>query len=118
MTDNGLSQADRDALERCMEIAQRDPERADQLQGLLGLGWPWDLVADMACHICQARALSLKPWQCSPSSADENDPNERDKDAQKLLRKMLAANVSRYDPDPLAALKKKKRRNAKNEVTT
>src|SRR5262245_59575200 len=100
-----LSPVDREALERCMEIAQRDPGRAEQLQGLLDLGWSWDLVADMACHTCQVRALSLKPWQCSPSSADENDPDEPDKDAQRLLRQILQAGVSRYEPDPMAALK-------------
>ena len=88
-----------------MEIAQRDPERAEQLQSMLSGGWPWDLVADMASHCCQYRGLALKPWQCSPSSVDENDPDERDKDAQKLLRKMLAAGVSRFDPNPLKALK-------------
>jgi hypothetical protein len=34
-----------------------------------------------------------------PSVADEDDPNARDKAAQALLRKMLAAGISRYDPD-------------------
>src|SRR5215470_12801006 len=105
-----LSPVDREALERCMEIAQRDPERAEQLQSMLGLGWPWNLVADMACHCCQARTLSLRPCQCSPSSVDENDPDERDKDAQRLLRRMLAAGMSRYEPDPLAALRKRRRK--------
>jgi hypothetical protein len=32
---------------------------------------------------------------------DENDPHERDKAAQDLLRRMVAAGVSRYEPDPL-----------------
>ena len=72
---------------------------------MLGCGWPWDLVADMACHCCQVRALALRPWQCAPSSVDENDPDEQDKAAQKLLRQMLKAGVSRYEPDPMAALK-------------
>jgi hypothetical protein len=48
------------------------------------------------------RSSDLEP----PCIADEDDPNERDKDAQRLLRKMLAAGISRYDPDPLAALEK------------
>src|SRR5215831_7022621 len=116
MTDSGLSKADRYALERCMEMSQRDPERAEQLQSMLDVGWPWELVADMACHCCQARAQALKPWQCSPCSVDENDPDERDKDAQKLLRQMLQAGISRYEPDPMQALKA--RRRSKPSVST
>src|SRR5262245_25756447 len=103
MTEVGLSQADRDALERCMAIVRREPGRAEQFDGMLGSGWSWQLVADMAAHICQARALSLKPWQCSPSSVDEDDPDERDKEAQRLLRQMLRVGLSRYEPDPMAA---------------
>jgi hypothetical protein len=109
MTDLGLSQADCDALERCMELAQRDPERAEQLRSMLG-DEPWDEVAEFASHCCQYYALSLRPWQSPPSSVDEDDPDERDKDAQQLLRKMLAAGVSRYDPDPLQALRGRRRR--------
>jgi hypothetical protein len=93
-----------------MEIARRDPERAEQFDSMLSGGWSWDMVADIAAHICQYRALSLRPWQCSPSSVDENDPDERDTDAQKLLRQMLKAGVSRFEPDPLAALKARRRR--------
>lgn len=116
MTDSGLSQADRDALERCRELAQRDPGRAAQLQSMLR-DRDWEEVADFACYVCQCRALCLRPWQSPPSSVEEDDPDEHDKDAQKLLRKMLAAGVSRFDPDPLAALKKKKPTQARNLTT-
>jgi|RhiMetdeSRZDD1v2_1073273.scaffolds.fasta_scaffold499287_2 hypothetical protein len=109
MTEVGLNQADRDALERCMELAQRDSERAEQLRSMLG-DQPWEEVAEFAAHLCQYRALGLKPWQSPPSSVDEDDPDERDKRAQQLLRKMLAAGVSRYEPDPLKALQAKRRR--------
>jgi hypothetical protein len=105
-----LSPVDRDALERCMEIVRRDPERAEQFDGMLSSGWPWELAADMASHCCQVRALSLRPWQCSPSSADENDPDEPDKDAQKLLRQMLRAGLSRFEPDPMRGLKARRRK--------
>src|SRR5262245_4360088 len=68
----------------------------------------WEEVADFACYVCQCRALCLRPWQSPPSSVEEDDPDEHDKDAQKLLRKMLAAGVSRYDPDPLGSAEKGK----------
>src|SRR5262245_4461299 len=101
-----LNQTDRDALERCMEIAQRDPGRADQLQSKLR-DEPWHEVAEFAAYSCQIDALHLKPWQQPPCIVDEDDPDEKDKDAQGLLRKMLAAGISRYEPDPMAALRKR-----------
>ena len=38
-----------------------------------------------------------------PCVVSEDGP-ERDQAAQKLVRRMLVVGVSRYDPDPLAAL--------------
>jgi hypothetical protein len=98
------AQVDHDALTRCMEIAQRDPDRAEQLQSMLRHR-DWTEVAEFASHCCQYRSLHLRPWQSPPSAVDEDDPDEDDRAAQKLLRRMLAAGVSRYDPDPLRALK-------------
>ena len=66
-------------------------------------------IAAFAAYHCQIRALKLKPWNAPPCVASEDNPDERDKDAQKLLRKMLAAGVSRYAPDPMAALAKSRR---------
>ena len=63
-------------------------------------------------------ALSLKPWQSPPihieEDANEPDNAEREPDtaARKLLRRMLAAGVSRYDPDPLKAPAGAKRRSS------
>jgi hypothetical protein len=45
-----------------------------------------------------------------PCVVGADDPDERAKAAQHLLRKMLAAGVSRYEPDPLTALRRAKRR--------
>ena len=53
-----LDAADRDALERCMEIAKRD--RAEQLNGKLQQGDPWIEVAEFACYSCQIDALNLE----------------------------------------------------------
>jgi hypothetical protein len=102
-------EADRDALERAMQIARRDPSRAQQLQSKL-IDEPWDEVAEFAAHVCQYRALRLRPWQSPPSSVDEDDPDEDDRSAQALLRQMLSVGVSRFEPDPLAALKRKGRK--------
>jgi hypothetical protein len=45
----------------------------------------------------QGDALRLKPWQEPPCVVSEDGP-ERDHAAQKLVRRMLAVGVSRYDP--------------------
>jgi hypothetical protein len=106
-----LDAADRDALERCMGIAKRD--RAEQLEGKLVQGDSWIEVAEFASYSCQIRALNLKPWQSPPCTEDEDDPTPRDRAAQALLRRMLRAGVSRYDPDPLAALAGANRRSSR-----
>ena len=99
-----MNPIDRAALEQAMAIAMRDPARADQLNSMLEDD-PWEEVAAFAADCCQTAALQLQPWQDPPCVASADDPDERDKGAQKLLRKMLAAGLSRYHPDPMAALK-------------
>jgi hypothetical protein len=105
---------DRDALERCMKIAQRDPLRTEHLASKLE-DEGWRAVAEFAAYGCQIESLSLKPWQSPPchidEDADEPDNAEREPDTigRKLLRQMLRAGVSRFDPDPLAALRRVKR---------
>jgi hypothetical protein len=65
----------------------------------------WLEVAQFAAYDCQFRALRLKPWQIPPCLvADENEPRVGEEAAAKLLHKMLRAGVSRWHPDPLAAL--------------
>jgi hypothetical protein len=87
-----MTRNDRTALKLAMEIAQRDPLRAKQLQAKLE-DESWDEVAQFASYCCQNRALNLLPWQEPPCWGD----TERcDPDAKKLLQKMLAAGVSRF----------------------
>lgn len=102
MSDDDLH---RDALQRCVEIAQRDPDRADQLQSKLDDGQPWRDVAKFASCLVQSLSLRLRPWEVPPSLC-----SERDEDGQRLLRKMLQAGLSRYEPDPRTALLKKRAR--------
>jgi hypothetical protein len=59
-----------------------------------------------AAYRAQIRALGLKPWQ-SPPCCFEPDDEGRNRDDLvmiNLLRRMLAAGVSRWAHDPLAAL--------------
>jgi hypothetical protein len=109
-----LDPVDRDALQACIDIARCDPERADQIAHKLQHD-TWDEAATFACYAVQMDSLGLKPWQSPICYIDENNPNpnEWDKAGQVLLRKMLRAGISRYDPDPLAALAARARRRSK-----
>src|SRR5262245_10734916 len=93
------------ALKRAMQIASQGKLRKQQLDDMLR-DRDWYEVASFAASCCQSQALQLKPWQSPPCVCDEDDPDERDKQGQALLKRMLAARISRYDPDPLAALEK------------
>jgi hypothetical protein len=111
-----LDDVDREALERAMKIAQRDPLRAEHLRSKLE-DQPWREVAEFAAYSCQIDALSLKPWQDPPVIIDEDadEPNNSadrapNTAARKLLRQMLRAGVSRYEPDPLTALRQAARK--------
>jgi hypothetical protein len=106
---------DREALDRALKIAQRDPGRAAQVQSMLK-DRPRRAVQEFCAYSCQISALSLKPWQSPPCHIDENadEPDnpsrEPDTAARELLRQMLRAGVSRFEPDPLTALQRVNKR--------
>jgi hypothetical protein len=70
---------------------------------------PWESVAKFAAQCCQSRALRLFPWQ-DPPCWGAGDPSWRDEDAARLLHQMLALGVSKYEPDPMAAMAAAKQR--------
>ena len=72
-----LTNADRTALTRAVEIARRDPKEAEWIDRKMSEGADyWDDIGT--------------PY------ADQH--------AAELLKRLLAAGLSRYEPDPLAAL--------------
>ena len=90
---------DRDALRRAMSIARQEIGRPEELDAKLK-DEPWAEVAAFAAHVCQIRSLHLRPWEKPPTSTDVDDagpPGE-------LLRRTFAAGLSKYEPDPIAAL--------------
>ena len=102
---------DRAALEAAMVAARAEsPGRSQQLDMKLVNGEPWVEVAEFAASCAQTLALHLKPSQAAPANTnDEIDPVEGDfygnrPDEVALLKRMLAAGISRYEPDPMKAL--------------
>jgi hypothetical protein len=70
---------------------------------------PWFDVAEFCAFHRQFQTLDLKPWEVPPCEicpeAGLDDPQGKE-----LLRQMLALGISRYHPDPRAAIEQAKRR--------
>jgi hypothetical protein len=116
--DYDLDDDDRDALTRAIDVAGKEPGRAEQLTDMLK-SQPWEEVASFAARCAQDRELNLYPWQQPPCRVDEDDVDgDEDDAARALLRRMLAAGLSRYEPEPLKALGAKRRRRRKAKAPT
>ena len=109
-----MTRNDRRVLTQALAMCRAEDEgRAGQIEAMLE-DRAWEEVASFAASCCQSRTLKPYPWQSPPCyvAEDDGDDCEINADAVKLLRKMLAAGVSRYEPDPLAALAAAKRKGA------
>jgi hypothetical protein len=106
-----LTEIDRDALERCLVAARaEDPGRAKQIDSMLR-SQARERVAVFACSCAQSRSLNLPPWQTPPfrinlASAlrEPFDDTRGLREGGEILKKMLALNISRFEPDPLKAI--------------
>ena len=102
-----MTRNDRAALKLALALARNEsPARAQQIDSMLE-DQPWEGVAQFAASCCQSRSLNLDPWQEPPCWGDSE---RADPDAKKLMEQMLAAGVSKYHPDPMAALAEAKKK--------
>lgn len=101
-----LSKIDREALERALAKAlanaDDEPGRREQMEDKLKEDW--FEAATFAAYGCQCRALGLKPWQSPPMYGAAYPGHDAHADAAMLLRRLLDAGLSRYEPDPIGAL--------------
>lgn len=112
-----LDPVDEAALTRAIEAMRANPATREQIEDMLATK-PWREAAEFAAYSCQCDALRLRPWQSPPSWIDDlvGDINAGPDGvggqfaAARLLRRMLDAGLSRYEPDPLAGLKRAKAR--------
>jgi hypothetical protein len=101
-----MDQKDREALEQAMAMARLESDgRSAQLDAKLKHE-PWEDVAAFAASCCQSATLGLHPWQDPVCDIDLDDVRDDDREGAELLRKMLAAGISRYEPDPMRALER------------
>ena len=85
-----------------MALASDDPGRREQIERKLKKDWVE--AAETASYDAQCRVLGLKPWQSPPCYGDAFPGHDGHANAAVLLRKLLDAGLSRWDPDPLVAL--------------
>jgi hypothetical protein len=120
-----LSDTDRRSLELAIETMRKhslaDREQIDTMLKER----PWRAAAVFAATCCQERALRLKPWQawppCVVSIDDVDEPGFEHRGIRAsaaLLQAMLAAGVSRFHPDPLAAIETAEAARAKEKAPT
>jgi hypothetical protein len=100
-----MTRVDRDALKRALALLRNEPEYAGQIADKLK-SEPWEDVARYASYCCQIDNLDLRPWQDPPMYA-ELRPDQPDPLA--LLVKLLGHWLSRFEPDPVAALARARR---------
>jgi hypothetical protein len=107
-----MKRIDRAAMKRAIEqLRRKGGEDARQIEQKLR-DEPWEDVARFAAYSCQCDALNPEPWQPVPANdyvvtdRDDEGPVMGRKAAAELLRRLLAAGLSRYEPDPINALER------------
>ena len=112
-----LHPVDRDALERAIAMTRANGgSDAVQIENKLR-NEPWEQVARFAAYCRQCDNLHLLPHQSPPCWIDDMEAVLAAGDdgimgkyaAARLLQRMLAADLSIYEPDPIAALERTKR---------
>jgi hypothetical protein len=112
MNDNEppLTAKDLAALELALKLTREEsPGRAQQLLRIQ-IDDGWRRAACFAAFNCQCNALHLKPWEHAPCWVHDPDDYPESPEAARLLRRMIKAGVSRYDPDPMSSLEKAERK--------
>ena len=107
---NEMTPADEDALTRALSVTRaEDAGRLRQIDSMLA-DESWQSVAVFAATCAQSRSLNLAPWQsplfrASLRDLDKpyGDPSGKRESAE-LLKRLLDANLSPFEPDPLASI--------------
>jgi hypothetical protein len=117
MVDVPLTDVDREALTRAIEMAKLESKmRREQIESKFASGEEsWSDIAGFCSYCCQVKALALKPWQTPPACmrTDEDianalvppiEPGDSRRDAALLALRLIENNLSRFEPSPTEAL--------------
>jgi len=108
---DALTDADREALRRAMRMKREfDPRYRDVTDVEIDAAddeWLWSYGIGASFGL-QLNRLQLKPWQCPPCHADDEVSPKGEyggmPEEVSLLKRMRALGLSRFEPDPLAAI--------------
>jgi hypothetical protein len=111
-----LTQADREALQTCIDrVVAEEPEFAPGIANTLegeGFCKGWLSTAIFCSMHLQRKAMNLKPWVMAPAESAGDDhqfPGERPEIVaarRRLLRDLREHGISQYVADPIAELAK------------
>jgi hypothetical protein len=101
MTIDTLTDVDRDALQRALDMTLAEPDRAEQLQHKLQNNG-WHEAAKFAAYHQQVKNLRLQPWQSPPCSAGTR--TYVDEEILEISRRLVRLGLSLFEPDPLDAI--------------
>jgi hypothetical protein len=113
--ENVISKVDRDVFERALAIMLKHREliyRGDFKRRLDEREEPWDAIGRHAALVCQVESMGLKAWQVAPCEVEINEidapgyEHRRTRHASLTLERLLNGGLSRYEPDPPAALER------------
>jgi hypothetical protein len=96
------------AVKLSVQVAGEQEGRLEQFDKALKQGRSFWRIGVLAAHICQHPSLELEPNQFAPchiTLEDHPQPRPEMEEAAGLVRKLVAAGVSRLHPDPAAAYK-------------
>jgi hypothetical protein len=109
-----MKRVDRAAMKRAIEeVRRKGGEDQRQIEAMLA-SQPWEEVGAFAAYSCQDDNLQLEPWQVPPCWLRTDDdvrdalamPHDHSgrREAGEIVQRLLAAGLSRYEPNPLEAL--------------
>ena len=103
-----MTRIDRRALRLAIEVCRREPGRDEQITAKLKTE-TWESVGRFCSTVAQGRKLDLKPWQLCPcdvlpAEVETSPPHHQAHAAFELQRRMLRLKISKFHPDPLAAI--------------
>jgi hypothetical protein len=104
-----MTPVDRAAMQAAIEwMRAESPARAQRINDKLEREG-FEEAGASAAYAAQCTTLRLKPWQPPPMYAEPwadgpDDGTMGRKAAELLLLRLLAAGLSRYEPDPIGAL--------------
>jgi hypothetical protein len=101
-----MTRSDREAMAAAVAMMRADPQQCALIEDVLA-NRSEEEAALFAVGFCQTKNLKLRPWEAPPRDTCDGPPADRygcpDSEVA-LLKRMTAAGVSRFHPDPLAAL--------------